>query len=256
LKYWYAFATGADGTNRANVAGANLLDTGSTRIDHVSHPHFGPGWTLNEAGDTWASGTLIDHPNSNTPSTIAVWVRLNAVPPVTVEYLAGIFQTTPTASTLGIQVRTTVGGEFRFVYGRDAGTIQMFPVTFNAGQIFHLVGGFGGGGGQAWIDGVSAGTAVSAGTSNTGANIMKLLGAASNDFTIFDLRVWNRKLTSPEVRSLYDPATRWDLYYSKPVRRYRVAASGGTSITPPVGALSMAGVASRMDFGVLVPTEV
>jgi hypothetical protein len=256
LKYWYTFATGADGTNRANVAGANLSDTGSTRIDPVSHPHFGPGWTLNEAGDTWVSGTLIDYPNSNTPGTIAMWVRVNTVPVVTSSVFAGIFQLTPTNGTLVMQVRTTVGGEFRFTYGRDAATIQIFPATFAAGQVFHLVGGFDGGGGQAWLDGVSAGTAASAGTSNTAANIMQMLGAASNDLTIFDVRVWNRKLTSPEVRSLYDPATRWDLYYSKPVRRYRVAASGGTSITPPVGALSMAGVASRMDFGVLVPTEV
>ncbi len=74
-----------------------------------------------------------------------------------------------------------------------------------------------------------------------------------------DIRIYNRALPPSEALSLYDGATRWDLYKSlvDDIRIANVAEIieplGDADSTPLVGAAVLAGIALHMDLGITVP---
>lgn len=60
------------------------------------------------------------------------------------------------------------------------------------------------------------------------------------DGQLADVRIWNRALSAAEVRSLWHPATRWDLYQPRRTRGYQLPAAPASG--PPLGSLALLGV--------------
>lgn len=85
-----------------------------------------------------------------------------------------------------------------------------------------------------YIDGALLTTSTSTKTpqSNTNATQLRAYNSGESwDGMVGDQRFYNRALSAAEVRQLYDPQTRWELYRPLvPRRRYYVAAT--TTITP------------------------
>ncbi|MGE0363060.1 MAG: LamG-like jellyroll fold domain-containing protein [Vicinamibacterales bacterium] len=88
--------------------------------------------------------------------------------------------------------------------------------------------------------GGAIGTGTANGTLGRGPNSVN----AQDAYTI-DLRVWDHALEEYEVKSLYAPDTRWDLYWT-PGRRSVVVPAGGGGTPVPAGSLALTGQAPRL----------
>lgn len=71
---------------------------------------------------------------------------------------------------------------------------------------------------------------------------------------IADVCLWHRALTPEEVRGLYQPATRWDLYAPPPPRRlfFDVGTGGAFSIDANTGTVTLTGTAADLLVGRVV----
>ena len=85
-----------------------------------------------------------------------------------------------------------------------------------------------------YADGVSVGTMAAGGPSlHRGSiyNVDYIAHAYAALGWLGDLRMWTRAFTPSEVWALYDPATRWDLYWQRR-RTFFIPAGGGGSFNP------------------------
>lgn len=108
---------------------------------------------------------------------------------------------------------------------------------------------------QAFLDGRQDGTNTTA-RSPTGMDTLFIGADAANantaDSRFRDLRVYDRALSDAELYALYDPRTRWDLYWQPGRKVYFVpaAAGGATTINPTSGTLTLTGNTALVTFKV------
>lgn len=73
---------------------------------------------------------------------------------------------------------------------------------------------------------------------------------------IYEIRVYDRLLSVAECWQLYDPPTKYDLYYELGRRTYFIPSAGGVSIAVPLGTNVQAGQVPTVSTGVKVSVPV
>ena len=130
------------------------------------------------------------------------------------------------------------GGDGGFYLIRNGGNVAAVSWSSFLDRWAHLVARMSSPAGRntssLWIDGKVAGSGAGIGsagaTPNTSGRYVQL-GGIGLTARMADVRVYNRYLTDPEVYALYDPRTRWDLYWQPNKRIYHdlgaAAPTGG-----------------------------
>jgi hypothetical protein len=112
------------------------------------------------------------------------------------------------------------GAFYHFRWGTGAAASDFG--TFTASEYVHLAGTFDGTNARAYQNGLlTFGPTASSRTPIT--DLLTIGGNTGGEGwggTISDVRVYNRALTDTEVWGLYDPVTRWDLYWQPAKRLY------------------------------------
>lgn len=121
----------------------------------------------------------------------------------------------------------------------SGGTFTLFTTTFAVTSgLHHLCATVSASARVVYLDGIAQGTTgVSSPTYHatsefTCGETYGALGRIAN-IVFFVGRVWSRELTAGDVRHLYNPHTRWDLYRS-PLRTAWVNISAATKSFPPI----------------------
>lgn len=114
--------------------------------------------------------------------------------------------------TLGTDNGGTEGPTWRLWFS-DGGTTISSAATL-VGRTRLITGTYDGATMRVYLDGVQATSQARTGTLNSGSDPIGLCGTNNNVQGWYaDFRVWDRALSAAEVWALYDPATRWDLYW-------------------------------------------
>jgi hypothetical protein len=242
LVNWWVFAEpAARALDRSPRAADQLFDNGSTRVELYAHPFMGQGWRWNATSDDWRSSTQ-PFTDTNQAITVACWLVVHD------NGLSCTFLNLGTSVDAQRQIvcRYHSGfGTFLCTYGNDVDNVfgSLSPAN---NTLYHVVYQSSSAGGAIYVNGTSDATATTAATSNsTTGNIYRIGSGGDGDFTLFDVRVWNRVLSAQEIASLYAADTRFDLYAATPAPRrlwFRAPAAGGTTYTQSVsGSVSLAG---------------
>lgn len=209
---------------------ANLL-TGSRPSTIVTHNVSGSplvGAARLCDGSTSLMTFASDVPSLAAPITIAAWVRILATG---TQLAIGAIESSPFSSYM--QIDRSSLNVFRAVT-RTAGPtfgVATGTTTTTVGLYYHVCGVFRSTTSRSiFVNGRAEATNT---TSNNPASLVDVQVGCLNAGTfmngnVADLRIYNRALTDAEVRSLYDPSTRWDLYET-PSRRLYV----DLAVTPP-----------------------
>lgn len=212
-----------------DFAGSNMLTASAGSGAWVGEPLGGAiGFKPNADGDTIFQSVKNSALTGNPDFSIAVWLYM----PTTATFSTG----SGWATFVHIGTRGANGSDISFgVNGTDEtkiavgtkGTAQ-YSTGSPTNQWNHYVWTRDSGGGTndmitgntLYVNGVSVGlTSTGTGTPNVVAGKLEIIGGTTDagflgtaNWTLAEARVYNRTLTGDDVRLLYDPRTRWDLY--------------------------------------------
>lgn len=224
----------------------------SGTITTLSGANWGEGLTLTGTTDAriGAQGAL-------QLTTYTIWARLLYAASASGEKVIYAYYSN-IAPFNGVALLANSSGSWRLFHG-DATTFANLTATgFPTGRVVDVAVTFGAGRATAfYIDGrqVSTGThtrtpSFANGTASLGA----LVGETNPQYWIgdyYDARIYDRALSAAEVYALYDPQTRYDLYWS-PWREYSFPPAGGASVT---GAFTSNAVSTVAAAGAVAKTD-
>lgn len=214
LHAWYPFAEGSGLTVR-NWSGKAGLDIAMQSAGMTPGWGFGEGGTcLSTTRTTGLYGNITDTIDP-TEYTLAAWVNMAEW---TATFIART-DATPAGTNWSHQIGIN-GSGYPFHYYFDGATRTITGATnFTVRWFVHVVGtAKNGGNGRLYVNGQETGSSLVCNTLWTGgdrwavANKGSTSGGALSG-KLFDLRIYHREFSAAEVRHLYDPATRYELYY-------------------------------------------
>lgn len=201
-----SFGSGV-GLGRAAIGqSATLLSTGPT-LGASTH---GAVLEASGTGFVWNNAIVNGFNLMSSPYSFATWLYPSSA---SVEMWSGVLETGGANSSMcGISL---LGGLWRYCWNRNNNFINP-GITPTANEWALLVGTSDTTTHRFYLNGIERGSAAANHTSST-FNAVRLgagIGGASPvQGQAHDLLVWTRTLSAGEVWSLYDPATRWDLYW-------------------------------------------
>jgi len=176
-------------------------------------------------------------------------------------------QTSPASNDHIFMMSTILSASTRVRFrlrNNDVTTTLIGPTTLNDGQLYHFAIWYDGTNMKIYLDGEEEATTGFTGAIDTSSSMKVSIGAGDDTGTFG--QKWDGLITHVVMYdwapppsfmfNLWNPRTRWDLYYPLRHRVFVRAAAASVSITPTVGAAALMGVAPVVGLGIVVPTEV
>lgn len=170
--------------------------------------------------DTYWSDTTATHGNT---ITLAVWLRFIRDPGT--PYLV-FSKRADWSSTDGFGLWSGYNGT-DWVFSVNSTRAGMVSGTAVAGNTYHLVGTYDQQNVKLYINGVLNGSTALTAAIGTNASVLRFGMLKVSEMIAYAAQTWPRALTDAEVRSLYDPATRWSMYAPLVHRQYFDLVGGG-----------------------------
>lgn len=248
LHAWYPMAEGSGLTVR-NWSGKAGLDV------TMQSAGMTPGWGFGEAGTclslaqtTGLYGNITDAVDP-TEYTLAAWVNASAWEGT----ILARTNSTPAGAAWSHQIGINGAGKaYHYWFDASAKTVTSTS-GFTVRWFVHIVGTIkNGGNGRLYVNGVEEGTPLAATIIWTGGDRWSFAnkgGASIGSWggQIFDVRIYHREFSAAEVRHLYDPQTRYELYYPLGRRVWFIPTGGTTNNLSVSGSITPAGALVKQD---------
>lgn len=148
-----------------------------------------------------------------------------------------------------------IGGNVRpYMYAKNGGTLVGTENTsdITPGVWMHIVASWQASDQRLYHNGVQI-TSSTTSNGTDGSQNLKIGNANSGgsdnpyDGDVLDVRIYDRAFTAEQVWQLYEPSTRWDLFYRVGVRR--ILMDDTTVVSPPVGTWTSTGLVPEIRTG-------